>query len=151
MAELLERGILPLVPILTRLESVSQRVREAQARNRVRELAGTILYREAQRSRMRIEHCFAEAKEWHGLDRARGYGLDNMNVQALMTATVQNLKRLARFLRRTTGKVQVAARSNAAGSGVQEMQAYIKGIQVMLEHSFAHLALPGHRSSYVPC
>lgn len=39
------------------------------------------------------ERTFAEAKEQHGLRRARNRGLQNMHIQALLTATVLNLKR----------------------------------------------------------
>jgi transposase len=38
---------------------------------------------------------WAEAKECHGMRRAKGLGLEMMNIQALMTATVQNLRRLS--------------------------------------------------------
>lgn len=168
LAELLERGILPLVPMeslalepvptferrtfdLNQARKRKERVSEVQARNRARELAGTILYREAQRSRIRIEHCFAEAKEWHGLDRARGYGLDNMNVQALMTATVQNLKRLAHFLRRGTANIQVAKEIQTAVAGVPEPQRNSTGTLPSLARRLARSILPFRRPAYVPC
>lgn len=41
-----------------------------------------------------IEGVFAEAKEWHGLRRARRRGLSKMKVQCLLVAAVLNLKRL---------------------------------------------------------
>lgn len=41
-----------------------------------------------------VEPLFAEAKEWHGLHRFRLRKLPNVNIQAVMTATGQNLKRL---------------------------------------------------------
>jgi transposase len=40
-----------------------------------------------------IEPLFAEAKDWHGLRRFRLRGLDNANIQGLLVATGQNLKR----------------------------------------------------------
>lgn len=40
-----------------------------------------------------IEPLFAEAKDWHGLRRFRVRGLDNTNIQGLLVATGQNLKR----------------------------------------------------------
>jgi hypothetical protein len=40
-----------------------------------------------------VEPLFAEAKEWHGLRRFRLRGLDNVNIEALLVATGQNLKR----------------------------------------------------------
>jgi hypothetical protein len=47
--------------------------------------------------RSRCEHAFAEAKNVHGMDRARSRGLDRMQELATLTAVVQNLKRLCRF------------------------------------------------------
>jgi len=41
-----------------------------------------------------IEGVFAEAKQWHGLGRARRRGLSKMKVQCLLVATVINFKRL---------------------------------------------------------
>jgi transposase len=40
-----------------------------------------------------VEGLFAEAKQWHGLHRFRLRGLANVNIQALMVAAGQNLKR----------------------------------------------------------
>lgn len=42
----------------------------------------------------KIEGIFAEAKENHGLDRARYRGRAKMQIQAYMTAIVQNVKRM---------------------------------------------------------
>jgi transposase len=53
------------------------------------------LYR---RHRWRSEGFHGEAKTWHGLARAVRRGLDNMRIQALLTATAINLKRLATAL-----------------------------------------------------
>lgn len=81
---------------LRRRKRITEIVR---ARNIVRSLTGHAKA-PLERARVRVEHAFAEAKEWHGLDRARGYGLAACDWQVLMTATVQNMKRLARALRR---------------------------------------------------
>jgi hypothetical protein len=43
-----------------------------------------------------VEPLFGEAKDWHGLRRFRLRGLWQVNVEALLTATGQNLKRLLR-------------------------------------------------------
>ena len=43
---------------------------------------------------LRLEPLFAEAKEWHGLRRLRLRGLLNANIQGLLIASGQNLKRL---------------------------------------------------------
>jgi transposase len=52
-----------------------------------------------------IERSFADAKELHGLRRCRFRGRDNVQFQALMTAAVQNLKKIALHLARRAGKV----------------------------------------------
>jgi transposase len=41
-----------------------------------------------------VEPLFAEAKDWHGLRRLRLRGLQNANIQGLLIAAGQNLKRL---------------------------------------------------------
>lgn len=40
-----------------------------------------------------VEPLFAEAKAWHGLRRLRLRGLENANIQGLLIAAGQNLKR----------------------------------------------------------
>jgi hypothetical protein len=40
-----------------------------------------------------VEPLFAEAKDWHGLRRFRLRGLDNVNMEGLLVAAGQNLKR----------------------------------------------------------
>ena len=62
---------------------------------RVRSYHATEPYRKARRKRqVWVEPLFAEAKEWHGLRRFRLRGLAGVNVEALLTASGQNLKRL---------------------------------------------------------
>ena len=51
-----------------------------------------------QRHRWRSEGFHGEAKTWHGLARAVRRGLDNMRIQAFLTAAAINLKRLAAAL-----------------------------------------------------
>jgi hypothetical protein len=41
-----------------------------------------------------VEHLYAEAKDHHGLGRARVRGLAKVDTQVKLTAAVQNLKRL---------------------------------------------------------
>lgn len=48
-----------------------------------------------QRHRWRVEGVHGEAKTWHGLARAVRRGLDNMRIQAFLTAAAINLKRLS--------------------------------------------------------
>jgi hypothetical protein len=40
-----------------------------------------------------VEPLFAEAKDWHELRRFRLRGLDNVNIEGLLVAAGQNLKR----------------------------------------------------------
>jgi len=58
-----------------------------------------------QRHRWRSEGFHGEAKTWHGLARAVRRGLQNMRIQALLTAAVINLKRLAAALLALCGLV----------------------------------------------
>ena len=51
-----------------------------------------------QRHRWRSEGFHGEAKTWHGLGRAVRRGLDNMKIQAYLTAATINLKRLGAAL-----------------------------------------------------
>jgi hypothetical protein len=61
---------------------------------RVRAYVDTPAFKRAMRKRsIWVEGLFAEAKQWHGLHRFRLRGLTNVNIQALMVATGQNLKR----------------------------------------------------------
>jgi hypothetical protein len=62
---------------------------------RVRGYHETAAYKKAMRKRqVWVEPLFGEAKAWHGLRRFRLRGLDNVNIQGLLVATGQNLKRL---------------------------------------------------------
>jgi transposase len=58
------------------------------------ELRGTDGYRISQRCRKKVEMLFGEAKEFMGLRRARRRGYTNVMEQCLITATVQNIKRI---------------------------------------------------------
>lgn len=121
LAEVLRRGAFPVVPMAStapepiptwqrrtyNLDLLRQRheaVAEAIARNTVRKLQGPKTDRRLQRARTRVEHTFAEAKGCHGLDRARGRGLLAVHTQPLLTALVQNVKRLAAWRRQKTPK-----------------------------------------------
>ena len=64
--------------------------------DRVRAYRGTFPYEKALRKRrVWVEPLFAEAKDWHGLRRFRLRGLEKVNVEALLIASGQNVKRLA--------------------------------------------------------
>ena len=61
---------------------------------RVQRYHATEAYQRAIRKRqVWVEPMFAEAKEWHGLRRLRFRGLLNANIQGLLIADGQNLKR----------------------------------------------------------
>jgi hypothetical protein len=66
----------------------------ADAMERVKAYQKTEAYQKALRKRrVWIEPLFAEAKQWHGLDRFRLQQLWRVNIQTLMIAAGQNLKR----------------------------------------------------------
>jgi transposase len=63
--------------------------------DRVRGYHVTEAYQKAMRKRqVWVEPLFAEAKAWHGLRRFRLRGLEKVNMEALLIAAGQNLKRL---------------------------------------------------------
>jgi hypothetical protein len=65
---------------------------------RVRAYRGTAPYEKALRKRrVWVEPMFGEAKEWHGMRRFRLRRLWRVNVEALMIAAGQNIKRLLTF------------------------------------------------------
>ena len=81
--------------------------------DRVRGYHGAEPYEKALRKRrVWVEPLFAEAKQWHGLDRFRLRGLPKVNADALLIATGQNLTRL--LSRRGWGRRPFP--SGAAGS-----------------------------------
>jgi hypothetical protein len=66
----------------------------AEYLDKVRGYHATEAYKKAMRKRqVWVEPLFAEAKGWHGLRRLRLRGLLNANIQGLLTAAGQNLKR----------------------------------------------------------
>lgn len=90
-----------------------RKVKEAQARNRVREIQKTRSYTVSRKLRTRSEHLFAEGKNEHGLARARRRGRERVQDQVTLTAVVQNLKRLVGFIGRG-GRSTAAAASPAS-------------------------------------
>lgn len=53
---------------------------------------------EEYKKRAKIEPKNAELKRFHGLGRAKGYGLKGISTQAKLTALAVNLKRIAKIL-----------------------------------------------------
>jgi transposase len=63
--------------------------------DRVHAYHETADYQQAMRKRaVWVEPLFGEAKQWHGLARFRLRGLEKVNIEAQLTASGQNLKRL---------------------------------------------------------
>jgi len=79
------------------------------ARQRTRELANTPEFAKAQRHRKKVEALFAELKNQIGLRRLRLRRLKFVREQFFLAATVQNLKRLVRFLSSKTTPELVTA------------------------------------------
>jgi hypothetical protein len=79
--------------------------------DRVRAYRGTHPYEKALRKRkVWVEPLFAEAKDWHGMRRFRLRRLDKVNIEALLIASGQNVKRLLAFGgRRPKKQAQAAA------------------------------------------
>jgi transposase len=78
--------------------------------DRVKAYRGTFLYQKALRKRrVWVEPLFAEAKDWHGMRRFRLRRLEKVNIEALLIASGQNLKRLLTFEGRKPKKLAQAA------------------------------------------
>jgi Transposase DDE domain len=66
--------------------------------DRVRAYRGTFAYEKALRKRqVWVEPLFAEAKDWHGMRRFRLRRLKKVNIEALLIASGQNVKRMLAF------------------------------------------------------
>jgi len=86
----------PLKPRCTTSEQGRQLHRSFHAEylERVRSYQATPAYRKAMRKRaVWVEPLFAEAKQWHGLRQFRLRGLRQVNMEGLLVAAGQNLKR----------------------------------------------------------
>jgi len=70
------------------------------ARDYARSLSGSEAYNESARDRKKIERLFGEAKHNLAMTRLRLRGLTGAKDEFLLTATVQNLKRLAKLVSR---------------------------------------------------
>ena len=124
IADLLDQGIVPHIPLRasshpealptwknkTKFAHIQakrdKKVRAAKARNLARFISATAQFKRSQKLRKRNEHLFAEAKQNHGMERARYRGLAPLQEQLFLIASVQNLKRLVSFMRRKKAAVQ---------------------------------------------
>jgi len=71
------------------------RHREERYVDRVKSYRGTFAYEKALRKRrVWVEPLFGEAKDWHALRRFRLRRLEKVNIEALLIASGQNIKRL---------------------------------------------------------
>ena len=71
---------------------------DEDVREQVRALANTEAFRVSRRERKKVEMRFAHMKGIHKLDRLRLCGLSGAKDEVLLTATAQNLRRLAKLL-----------------------------------------------------
>jgi transposase len=83
------------------------------------------------RRKSKAEGSFADGANNHGYKRARWRGLERMTIQNVMIATVQNVRKLAKWVRR-----RGAAASKAIFSGLRRLRA---GILSTLEWIPRHL------------
>jgi transposase len=157
-AALLDREVLPHMPLqaglatepvptwkrptydLPQRRSRDEKVREARARNRVRELQKTRGYRVSRSLRTRSEHTFAEAKTLHGMDRARVRGEARVQMQVTLTGAVQNLKRLAAFRGRRR-----PAEAQTVQSSASERDSQRNGARFPLRSRAPHARRPRRR------
>jgi len=81
----------------TPYRKVTRSVHEA-ARDVAREVAKTPAYRRSRRQRKQVEMLFAHMKRILKMDRLRLRGLNGAQDEFLLTATAQNLRRMAKYL-----------------------------------------------------
>ena len=79
------------------MRKVTRDVNE-DVRDRVRALANTEAFQQSRRERKKVEMRFAHMKRILKLDRLRLRGLSGARDEVLLTATAQNLRRLAKLL-----------------------------------------------------
>ena len=79
----------------------------------------TFPYEKALRKRkVWVEPLFAEAKDWHGMRRFRLRRLEKVNIEAVLIASGQNVKRLLAFGGRRPKKLaQAAALRSSTATG----------------------------------
>jgi transposase len=89
------------------MRKVTRDVNE-DVRDRVRALAKTEAFRQSRRERKKVEMLFAHMKRILKFDRLRLRGLSGAKDEVLLTATAQNLRRLAKLLCRAPPPLPVA-------------------------------------------
>jgi IS5 family transposase len=81
---------------------------DEDVRDQVRALANTEAFQVSRRERKKVEMRFAHMKRIHRLDRLRLRGLSGAKDEVLLTATAQNLRRLAKLLCRAPPRATAA-------------------------------------------
>jgi hypothetical protein len=81
---------------------------DEDVRDQVRALASTEAFLVSRRERKKVEMRFAHMKRIHKLDRLRLRGLSGAKDEVLLTATAQNLRRLAKLLCRAPPRATTA-------------------------------------------
>jgi transposase len=81
---------------------------DEDVRDQVRALASTEAFQVSRRERKKVEMRFAHMKRIHRLDRLRLRGLSGAKDEVLLTATAQNLRRLAKLLSRAPPRAVTA-------------------------------------------
>jgi len=89
------------------MRKVTRDVNE-DVRDQVRALANTEAFQQSRRERKKVEMRFAHMKRIFKLDRLRLRGLSGAKDEVLLTATAQNLRRLAKLLCRAPPPPAVA-------------------------------------------
>ena len=165
LTELFERDIEPHVPLLAgeakeelpawqrrtfnleQKRARDRKLKEAEARNRVRDIQQTQGYQISRKLRIRSEHLFAEGKNQHGLARARRRGVAQVQIQFTLSAVVQNLKRLVTF---NAGKGRGAAAAAAHPSICSHFGLRMAHIRVFVAHSWAKIRSTAARICSAP-
>jgi len=78
------------------------------ARDYVRELAKTPAFKRSRDDRKKVEMAFAHMKRILKLDRFRLRGLSGVRDEVLLTATAQNLRKLAKYVNRPPPALKIA-------------------------------------------
>jgi hypothetical protein len=81
----------------TLIRKIARSVHES-ARDVARGIAKTGVYEQSRKDRKKVEMLFAHLKRIMKLDRLRLRGLSGAKVEFLLAATVQNLRRMAKWL-----------------------------------------------------
>jgi hypothetical protein len=93
----------------------------------VKSYRGTFAYEKALRKRrVWVEPLFGEAKDWHGLRRFRLRRLEKVNIEALLIASGQNIKRLVAAREQGPRKLAQAAALRAADP-VSRCRSHVSG------------------------